>query len=402
MADEQREETGQGEFFAIDRRSWAKACALGLNEAVAYLVLACFSQRDNTTTAASVHAVETYTGIARGRAGAAIEGLIGRGLVRRLRDGTRPLYALIPFADAQRARENTELLEHERTIVERIRTGDELNGRSERGYARSLAERGWLEERAGRFFAAGIAGPEWIWLPNTMVTGAASEAPPVELLRQTRDVMTLRLFVDFYFAQNLREDGGISRRILWRRYERERLGERAQYTVWGFRRPGTWVDWNSPVTKPHRREPTPEEKAANKTPAVDFFARLTVLETLHLVDWVPYLFEGDDAPAEPMFPCGLLGGDGIEDRIGLAVYRAGTSLLTPQQAAWTQGEGYWPVPVAKHIAKAQMFGIARLRYRPRTKLTAAWYAELQAALERWVPTFEAIAAGKVDAARAAG
>jgi hypothetical protein len=31
---------GQGDFFAVDRRTWARACDLGLNPAVAYLVLA--------------------------------------------------------------------------------------------------------------------------------------------------------------------------------------------------------------------------------------------------------------------------------------------------------------------------------------------------------------------------
>jgi hypothetical protein len=53
--------------------------------------------------------------------------------------------------------------------------------------------------------------PEWIFLPNTFVTGAADETQPLELLRQTQDPMALRLAVDLYYAQNLAEDGGVSR-----------------------------------------------------------------------------------------------------------------------------------------------------------------------------------------------
>jgi len=37
-------------FFAVDRRAWARVCALGLNPAVAYLVVACGTGGDNRTT----------------------------------------------------------------------------------------------------------------------------------------------------------------------------------------------------------------------------------------------------------------------------------------------------------------------------------------------------------------
>jgi hypothetical protein len=39
--------TGCGDFFAIDRRAWACVCGLGLNPAVAYLVMARGSGPDN-------------------------------------------------------------------------------------------------------------------------------------------------------------------------------------------------------------------------------------------------------------------------------------------------------------------------------------------------------------------
>jgi hypothetical protein len=67
--------TGRGKFFAIDRRSWAKACDCGMNEACAYQVLACGTGRDNRTTLWSCEAIHNYTGMAWSRAKDAIENL---------------------------------------------------------------------------------------------------------------------------------------------------------------------------------------------------------------------------------------------------------------------------------------------------------------------------------------
>ena len=108
-----------GNFFAVDRSAWAAVCGKGMNPATAYLVLACFSGRDNRTTSASVNAVEQYTGIARGRARQAIDALISIGRVRQRRGGTRPQYAIDPYT----AKSDTD----------------------------------------------------WIWLPNALVTGVAQE-----------------------------------------------------------------------------------------------------------------------------------------------------------------------------------------------------------------------------------
>jgi hypothetical protein len=50
-------------FFAVDRRTWERVCELGLNRAVAYLVLARGTGKTNRETAWSVMAIENYTGI---------------------------------------------------------------------------------------------------------------------------------------------------------------------------------------------------------------------------------------------------------------------------------------------------------------------------------------------------
>jgi len=85
---------GAGEFFAVDKQSWAKVCALGMNAAIAYLVMARGTLRDHRTTAWSTHAIEERTNIARHRAKAAIQALIDAGLVRQDKAGSLPRYFL--------------------------------------------------------------------------------------------------------------------------------------------------------------------------------------------------------------------------------------------------------------------------------------------------------------------
>src|SRR3712207_50432 len=63
---------GTGDFFAVDRRAWARVCGLGMNPAVAYLVLARGTGGDNRTTKWSAKAVKKYTEISRSRAPLAI------------------------------------------------------------------------------------------------------------------------------------------------------------------------------------------------------------------------------------------------------------------------------------------------------------------------------------------
>ena len=90
----------QGGFFAVDARIWAKLCVPGMmNEAVAYIVQARGTGRDNRTTTWSVESIERYTGISRHRAAAAVKNLQAKGFTRLLRGGTKPKYDLVPFSE---------------------------------------------------------------------------------------------------------------------------------------------------------------------------------------------------------------------------------------------------------------------------------------------------------------
>jgi hypothetical protein len=204
------------------------------------------------------------------------------------------------------------------------------------------------------------------------------------LVRETQDAMALRLLVDLYHAQDLREDGGISPWIIRREFARVKVGERAQFTIWGFRSDGsqTIVRWADP-TLPHRRgELTQEEKAAGENVGVDFFRRLFQLTDLGLLEMVPHLFESADESGQPIHPLSMGGSNSIEDQLGAAASAAACALLTDAQYDWVRANAIEIlVPVPRHIARVEVIGIARLRYRPHTRMTAAWWADLTAKAE---------------------
>ena len=403
-----RGDSKRGDFFQIDLRIWPVVCDLSMNAAVAYLVLARFSSGDNATTKASVNAVETYTGISRGRARKAIDSLIQAGIVRRDAGGANPKYCLLPAekvrgTGVKEKSARKPMTIKQQPVYELVKNGLQPEG-LDRQQAHGLTYKGWLTKDNNSDFhicdETVKRETNWIWLPNELVSGAAGEKPAIELVRQTQDVMTLRLLVDFYNAQNLREDGGISRIFTYQIYERKKVGQQAQYVIWGFRYQSGCVRWEGP-TFCHRRENlTDQEIDEGKNAGVDFFRREQQLSDLGLIEWVPYLFDGDGDDAEPIHPYGIDMGDTMEGRLCRAADEAGRALITDRQREWANENDLWLAPVPCHMGNVQMFGVARLRYRAKTNLTAAWWGELQTKGERYIQRYAEITARKSQ--RAAG
>jgi hypothetical protein len=324
--------------------------------------------------------------------------------VRVLRDGTRPRYRLAPAHEVRGCEgyPPAALDEIEQRLCNQLPTGGarlasrasrEWDYRSPRAVVVELVRKGWARDLGGNWFEPipydpdAAARPDWIWLPNELVTGAAAETPPVELVRQTQDVMTLRLLVDLYRAQNLREDGGVSRDLTWREYERFEVGRQAQFTVWGFRYKVGYVTWSELIDCHRRENLTEQEKARGKNPGVDFFRREEQLTRLGLLEWVPHLVEGARREAEIIHPLGAGGTGSVEDLLGAAADEAAVAMLTERQRAWAAEHDLRLAPVPHHIADVQLIGIARLRYRPRTRLTAAWWADLRSKGESHVARY---------------
>jgi hypothetical protein len=382
---------GRGNFFAIDRRTWAKVCGsdgLGLNAAIAYLVLARGSDRTNSKTSWSVNALEQRDLLSRGRAQAAIDKLKAAKVIRQTGQGRKATrYELPPVHEIPGTGfdPRPELTRQEQEAVEMAKRGERIpkqaRGEINQWYAKEAVRKGWLVDRGDGFYnfvPEPDPAPDWIWLPNELVDGAANEKPPLELMRQCQDTMLLRLFIDLYYGQNLREDGGVRRQVMYEKYDRVQVGQYGEFTVWGFRSLATTTSlvWGE-LTQCHRRdELTAQEKAEGKNPGVDFFGRVKQLTNLGLIDWHPVLFEGADDSAELIHALGMGRTQTIEDRLGTAAHLAGEAMLTEGHRAWVDETSLRLVPVLKHIVDVRAFGIARLRYRPRTGLTAAWWGEL--------------------------
>jgi hypothetical protein len=331
-----------GEFFAIDKAPFEAACKLGLNPAVAYLTVARGAGRDNAASFWSVNAIEEYSGISRPKANAAVQSLIDNGLLSKERGGKRPRY--------------------------RINRSDE---------------------------------PQWIWLPNAVVDGAANEEPPLRLLRQMQDVRRLRLFVAMYDSHDLANNGGISRAVLWQQHTLTKEGERGASTIWAFDPHGTsYVHTRSSLAGIYV---SPNATGEAKDGAFrEFWDALRAFQSLKLVEFVPHIFESDKPEAELIHACALDAGEPWEKELATAAHQAGFLCLSPGQQQWTRQQGRLLIPMPSHIDKLAVIGIARLKYRPRTKMTAAWFAMSKEQAEAFIPIYQEISRNAVPSASDTG
>ena len=223
------------------------------------------------------------------------------------------------------------------------------------------------------------AKPDWIWLPNAIIDGAARETAPVELARQTQTAATLRLLIDLYYGHNLSSDGGINWRSIRQSFIRRRVGQQGPFVVHGFEPGTTEVFPNSHFVRPYT---TGEfETAADSGRRPDrgwpsFWNSWNQLVSLGLVEFVRHLVEADNDTADIIHPYAVGNGEAPERQVAEAAHAAGEAMVTERQRAWAEAHGLHLAPVRAHITEVQMVGIARLRYRPRTSATAAWFARM--------------------------
>jgi len=307
-------ETARAGFFAVGSDTFHRACSLGINPACALLVLARGTGADNMTTSWSAKSVRERIAVRSSTAVEAIAVLCQAGIAKKSGTVARPKYKLQKQGDL-------------------------------------------------------------IWLPNAVVDGAGSERPPVARIRETQDPLLLRMFCDLYLDQNLAEDGGINPQTVVTHYSRRRLGQQGSWVVWGFKSKQLSGHWNA-VTLPHRIDSVSDEQRENGIhDGTNLWKRLETLQRFGLFTWVPYLFDGPEG--EPVFPVVTESGIIHEQAVADACSTAAAQMLTQAQWDIAEERGELVVPVRQHMEQATLFGIARLHYRPRTKMTSAWWADHQ-------------------------
>jgi hypothetical protein len=66
-------------------------------------------------------------------------------------------------------------------------------------------------------------------------------------------------------------------------------------------------------------------------------------------------------------------------------------MVTDGQRGWAGQNGYkWLIPVRRHIANATFIEVYRLKYRPQTAATAAWYALMQQTTAQYLDHYRAM------------
>ena len=203
----------------------------------------------------------------------------------------------------------------------------------------------------------------------------------------------IQLLIDLYDSQNLREDGGISRNIVFQPWDRLELGSYGEFTIWGFM-PSRQTTARAAEIVKAQWDADAKSREGRYAP---FWRRLVILQDCGLIEWVPCLFESGDEDAEIIHTMLLSGDGGPEDRLARAAVEAGLALLNDGQRERAYRQGVLRIlPVKRHVSSAQLITIARLRYRPHTKRTSAWWAELNSACEAHIHEYESLRARAQD------
>lgn len=370
---------GTGEFFAVDRRTWGYVCQLGINAAVAYLVLARGSARDNRKTRWSVNALKSRGLLSRGRAALAISLLKLHQVIDQTgKGGKATCYELRPAADIPPLKLRRGVpTDSEAEAVEKVR-----NGCKPGWAASSAADKGWLV-RSGKnhYRLADVPNlePDLIWLPNSLVDGTGREpVAPVDLASRPQDRLLLRLLVDLYHSQDLAEHGGIHWQTIRERYKRHRVCQIGPFVIWEFSSAGTNECWpHHAIFAPHYRgrQSTPDWEESGK----QFWSRWRMLERMGLIETVPHLITADTAEASVIHPLALKDGEAVEVELGKVTREAAIAMLPSGEPAEIRNdrEVVALVPVPFEYERVELVGLYRLRYRTRNARTGAWWARPQ-------------------------
>jgi hypothetical protein len=368
-------------FFAVDRRCWAEAADLGVNFAISYLVLALGTGQDNVSTCWSANAIEKRTPIGRGTAKLCIQKLIDKGLVEKTRAGCHPAYRLRPYSELVELRSSLHFGANEATFIEKLNhRGHEDISAKDRTKFRELREtrRIWLDRGTWRDALdasfSGDRAANLIWLPATLLPeDSARFGCPLERVRQVNDKLLLRLFIDLYFFHDLAEQSGVLRSVLNGEYDSRRAGEFAEFPLLAFRKRTRKVYRTADEAIWAHFGP-----AGNSGAAEAFWERLQLLDVLGLISWIPYLWESNETFSLAIHPVAIDEGEEPERNIGTAADAAGRSCLPASQLVELRTRREQVVPVHSHRAtRAHVSSVMRMKYRPQTKATAAWWANLK-------------------------
>jgi hypothetical protein len=197
-----------------------------------------------------------------------------------------------------------------------------------------------------------------------------------------------------YAVQFLPNYGGVPRELLKGVFERAKVGEQGPFVVWGFQSKHGIADPG--LSRPFLTGQFTTRDDGRRLDAgwdASFWPAVNTLTNLGLVERVGMLLDGDDNEAEIIHPYAMRDGEPAERELAAVAQLAAQTMLTEGQLAWAQEEGYHLVPVLKHIANATLVEVFRLKYRPHTTATSAWFGLMQQTAAEYLDHYRAMIKG---------
>jgi hypothetical protein len=203
----------------------------------------------------------------------------------------------------------------------------------------------------------------------------------------------LRLLVELYAVQFLPNYGGVPRELLKVVFDRAKVGEQGPFFVWGFRCnhlvAGHRLYGPFLIGQSTKRD---DGTLRDEGMQVSFWPAVNTLIDLGLVERVGMLLDGDDNEAEIIHPCAVRGGEPAERELAAAADMVARVMVTEGQLSWAEQNNYHLlVPVRRHIANVTVVEVFRLKYRPHTTATAAWFALMQQTTAQYLDHYQAMA-----------
>lgn len=286
--------------FCVSPEHISTLMAEDVRTMIAYLVMACGSGGDNTTTNWSAQAISKYSHMQWGKAKEAVDRLLELGIVAR---------------DDERSKSRHPVYK----ILENATTQD------------------------GQ-----------IWLPNTLIEGVDKQAEnyPLRRVRESQDTMLLTLLLDLYANHDLPNWGGVPPSML-----RIKSGEKIKINaaggaqkIWGFDLENSSTAWSSLYSK-------------HGSDGQEFWRRFHLLKSFGFLEESVVLLDSEDGDVLFSFSKG--------SEIDKQIFAHCEELCFDKiEAVMYQ----YTLPVSAHIEDPHLIGIYRLKFRPHTKRTAAWFA----------------------------
>lgn len=339
-------------FNGYDEDLFLKACELGLNEAISFMVLCCGTGGDRATTKWSAKAIESHGGMGRVNARKAIASLLKNEIIR-LSDHSKPNYPQYKV---------------------NIDKGKD----------------------------------DWVWIPNSVITGVIDESTgeylrsPLAQIKRSGSIDYLKAFFFLYKHHYLDPDGGISRELIYIDYDFKHLKN------WGAFSFYTHDAGNVILNDQHE---ILRETGLSSDKFLSIFH--SFIHDYKLIEKVDYVFESKSLDSDIVYPVFgpsytdnevvqesevywerqdtnlIVGFGGLEDD---SLSMEGT--LLSEKAYEDRDELYLAreygqpiVPVIVSARSAHLFGVYRMRFRPHTRATQAWYGNVRSNIDEAIRFF---------------